>query len=74
MIIGIPKEVKDNEYRVSLTPGGTETLTQAGHQVLVQAGAGEGSGDHQRSAQGSRTNEQLEPDPAVAGQAGEVRS
>jgi len=44
MIIGIPKEVKDNEYRVSLTPGGTETLTQAGHQVVVQAGAGEGSG------------------------------
>jgi alanine dehydrogenase len=44
MIIGIPKEVKDNEYRVSLTPGGTETLTQTGHQVLVQAGAGEGSG------------------------------
>jgi alanine dehydrogenase len=44
MIIGIPKEVKDNEYRVSLTPGGTETLTQAGHTVLVQAGAGEGSG------------------------------
>jgi len=44
MIIGIPKEIKDNEYRVSLTPGGTETLTQVGHQVLVQAGAGEGSG------------------------------
>lgn len=44
MIIGVPKEIKDNEYRVSLTPGGVETLTQAGHQVLVQAGAGEGSG------------------------------
>ena len=44
MIIGIPKEVKDNEYRVSLTPGGTETLTQSSHTVLVQAGAGEGSG------------------------------
>jgi len=44
MIIGIPKEVKDNEYRVSLTPGGAETLTQAGHTVLIQAGAGEGSG------------------------------
>ncbi len=44
MIIGIPKEIKDNEYRVSLTPGGTETLTQAGHRVLVQSGAGEGSG------------------------------
>ena len=44
MFIGIPKEIKDNEYRVSLTPGGAETLTQAGHHVLVQAGAGEGSG------------------------------
>ncbi len=43
MIIGIPKEVKDNEYRVSLTPGGAETLTQNGHQVLIQTGAGEGS-------------------------------
>ncbi len=43
MIIGIPKEIKDNEYRVSLTPGGAETLTQNGHQVLVQRGAGEGS-------------------------------
>ena len=55
MIIGIPKEVKDNEYRVSLTPGGTETLTQAGHTVLVQAGAGEGSGfpDEEYAAAGA---------------------
>ena len=44
MIIGIPKEIKDNEYRVSLTPGGARLLTQQGHRVLVQAGAGEGSG------------------------------
>ena len=44
MIIGVPKEIKDNEYRVSLTPGGAQMLTQAGHRVLVQAGAGEGSG------------------------------
>jgi alanine dehydrogenase len=44
MIVGIPKEIKDNEYRVSLTPGGAETLIHAGHQVLIQAGAGEGSG------------------------------
>jgi alanine dehydrogenase len=44
MIIGVPKEIKDNEYRVALTPGGAETLTQAGHKVLVQAGAGAGSG------------------------------
>ena len=44
MIIGIPKEVKDNEYRVALTPGGVESLVQAGHRVLVEQGAGVGSG------------------------------
>lgn len=44
MIVGIPAEVKDNEYRVSLTPGGVQMLTQHGHRVLVQAGAGDGSG------------------------------
>jgi len=35
MIIGIPKEIKDNEYRVSLTPGGAELLTRAGHHAEV---------------------------------------
>lgn len=44
MIVGVPTEVKDNEYRVSVTPGGVEMLVQHGHRVLVQAGAGEGSG------------------------------
>lgn len=44
MIVGIPAEVKDNEYRVSVTPGGVEMLTQHGHRVLVQSDAGEGSG------------------------------
>lgn len=44
MIIGVPKEVKDNEYRVALTPGGAEMLTTAGHRVLIEGGAGEGSG------------------------------
>lgn len=44
MIIGIPKEIKDNEYRVSLPPGGALTLTKQGHQVRVQTDAGEGSG------------------------------
>lgn len=44
MIIGVPKEIKDKEYRVAITPGGVESLTHAGHQVLVQAGAGVGSG------------------------------
>ncbi len=44
MIIGVPKEIKDNEYRVSLTPGGARLLTEAGHRVLVERGAGKGSG------------------------------
>lgn len=44
MIIGVPREVKQDEYRVALLPVGTEELTRAGHQVLVQAGAGAGSG------------------------------
>src|SRR5580704_7951747 len=43
MIVGIPKEVKDDEYRVALTPAGVRELTSAGHTVYVEAGAGEGS-------------------------------
>lgn len=44
MIIGLPKEIKDNEYRVGLTPAGVRALTDAGHRVMVERGAGEGSG------------------------------
>ncbi len=44
MIIGVPKEIKDKEFRVSATPGTVASLVRAGHQVLVQKGAGEGSG------------------------------
>jgi alanine dehydrogenase len=44
MIIGVPKEVKDNEYRVSITPGCAAILVKAGHGVIVQSGAGVGSG------------------------------
>lgn len=44
MIIGIPKEIKNNENRVSLTPAGTFALVKAGHEVLVEKGAGVGSG------------------------------
>lgn len=43
MIIGVPKEVKDHETRVGLVPSGVTALCEAGHRVLVQAGAGEGS-------------------------------
>src|ERR687889_687437 len=43
MRIGIPTEVKDNEYRVALTPAGVHEFTGRGHEVFVQAGAGAGS-------------------------------
>ena len=43
MDVGVPREVKDNEYRVALTPEGARELTRAGHRVLIQEGAGDGS-------------------------------
>ena len=43
MIVGVPKEVKDHEARVGLVPSGVAALVEAGHQVLVQSGAGEKS-------------------------------
>ena len=44
MIVGIPKETKSDEYRVSLLPVGAQLLAGDGHTVLVQAGAGQGCG------------------------------
>src|SRR5947207_1537073 len=44
MLIGIPKEIKRDEYRVGLLPVGAEELTRAGHRVLVETAAGAGSG------------------------------
>ncbi|MFG0267339.1 MAG: alanine dehydrogenase [Rhodopirellula sp. JB055] len=48
MIVGVPSEIKTDEYRIGMLPVGVAELTQAGHTVLVQAGAGLGSGlpDH----------------------------
>jgi alanine dehydrogenase len=56
MIIGAPTEVKTDEYRVSLVPAGVETLVKSGHTVLVQAGAGVGSGisDAEYESHGAR--------------------
>jgi len=44
MIIGVPQEIKEHEYRVGLLPFGAEELTQAGHRVLIQKNAGAGAG------------------------------
>ena len=55
MRIGVPTEIKADEYRVAITPAGVRELTARGHEVLVQAGAGEGSAvrDTQYAAQGA---------------------
>ncbi len=44
MTIGVPKEIKNNENRVSMTPAGVHSLSRQGHRVLVEKSAGEGSG------------------------------
>ena len=55
MYVGIPKELKQHEYRVAATPGGVADLCRRGHKVVVQAGAGEGSGfaDEEYAAAGA---------------------
>jgi alanine dehydrogenase len=61
--VGIPTEVKADEYRVAITPAGVRELVRGGHEVLIQAGAGEGSAipDPRYEAQGAR----IVPDPAA---------
>ena len=56
MKVGVPAEVKADEYRVALTPAGVRELADAGHEVIVQSGAGEGSAiaDERYTEQGAR--------------------
>jgi alanine dehydrogenase len=63
MQIGVPKEIKNHEYRVAITPPGVHELVAHGHQVTVQAGAGVGSSipDDEYAAAGAL----IEPDPEV---------
>jgi alanine dehydrogenase len=60
VIIGVPKEIKTREYRVGMTPAGVRSLTSRGHTVLVERGAGEGSGIHDGAytAQGAQIVDQ----------------
>ncbi len=57
MKVGVPAEIKPDEYRVAITPAGVRELAERGHEVLVQAGAGEGSSisNADFEAQGART-------------------
>ncbi|MFI6824175.1 alanine dehydrogenase [Micromonospora sp. NPDC050187] len=56
MKVGIPREVKNHEYRVAITPAGVNEFTRSGHQVLVESGAGVGSsiGDEEFAAAGAK--------------------
>ena len=56
MKIGIPKEIKPQENRVAIQPGGVQQLVSHGHLVMIQNGAGEGSGfsDEQYIAAGAK--------------------
>ena len=55
MLVGVPREIKDNEYRVGIVPSTVRELTENGHQVLVerQAGAGAGFGDSDYKSAGA---------------------
>ena len=70
MRIAVPAEIKNNEYRVAITPAGVKDLVNAGHDVVVQAGAGLGSGitDEQYKAQGAS----IEPDAAKVWASGDM--
>ncbi len=56
MLVGVPKEIKDNEYRVAMTPAGVQQLIEQGHRVLVETRAGDGSRftDEQYTAVGAK--------------------
>src|SRR5258705_7642909 len=54
--VAIPREVKNHEYRVAITPAGVNEFTRSGHEVIVQAGAGDGSSitDEEFAAAGAK--------------------
>ena len=62
MIVGVPREVKVDEYRVAMLPYGVEELTRSGHRVIVQRGAGQGSGipDEQYAIHGAEIVEEAD--------------
>ncbi len=70
MLIGIPKEIKTNENRVSLVPAGAEALVAAGHAVLVETTAGEGSGF--TDAQYTDVGATIAPDAAAVWKAADM--
>jgi alanine dehydrogenase len=62
MVIGVPKEIKPEENRIAIVPGGVETIVQRGHKVIIERGAGSGSGfsDEEYSAAGAQVLDKRE--------------
>src|SRR3990170_2816517 len=56
MLVGVPTEIKNHEYRVAITPSGVTELVRQGHRVIIQAGAGRGSSilDEEYAAAGAK--------------------
>ena len=64
MLVGVPREIKNNEYRVAMTPAGVQQLIEQGHQVLVETMAGDGS--RFTDEQYARVGAKIVPTPADA--------
>ena len=62
MIVGVPKEIKSDEYRVAMLPVGAEELTAAGHTVLIEAGRRAGQRDHRRPVRRRRGDDRRRAD------------
>ena len=69
MKIGVPTEIKSDEYRVAMTPAGVREMTEHGHEVLVQAGAGARQRDRRRRLRGAGRERSSPTPPAVFEQA-----
>ena len=68
MIIGVPKEIKNNENRVALTPSGAQEMIKRGHTVYIQTSAGDGSGflDSEYETAGAKILQNIEEIYAIA--------
>ena len=66
MKVGVPKEIKNHEYRVAITPAGVHELVRGGHQVIIEAGAGEGSSIPGRGLRRGRREDPARP-PTTCG-------
>ncbi|MGD9151105.1 MAG: alanine dehydrogenase, partial [Desulfobacterales bacterium] len=70
MIIGVPREIKKNEHRVSMTPPAVDALVSKGHQIIIETLAGTGSGISDEDYTSAGAN--LAPDAKTVYQKGEM--